>query len=57
MVGCKGRLGLEPDCNWVDSVLTGVVSYYQSVDQLNEILVGSSWVLGLRRSKGVEKGV
>jgi hypothetical protein len=50
------RLCSDPDYSWVDGVVTKVVSYYQSDDQLNEIpwIFPGSWALeGPKGSKRV----
>jgi hypothetical protein len=56
MEGHGRSISFDSDYSWVDSEVTKVVSYYQSVDQLNEISE-SPRVLGFCRSKGGKKGV
>jgi len=43
----RRHLSFDPDYSWMDGAVTEVVSYYQSVDQLNEIpwSLPESWAL------------
>jgi len=51
------RLGSDPDYSWVDGAVMEVVSYYHSVDQLNENLLSLPGSWALEGPKGAENGV